>query len=148
MMNAHLTDTQHIEPIRILEQGPWAGQSALMHALLEDSERERHALFTRIDQYNHTLAGEIGGGRLLEIFDATFQCVRAYYRATETLFAQVSWPCFQRNQAEHFEIETQLAAFRIRLADGDARDAMECAHVFDGVLIHYLKEQPLSDGLG
>lgn len=134
-------------PVRTVRHGLRISMASLTRIQMVDVQRERRELFTWLARYNHAVAQGAGRKHLLEIFDATFECVKKHFHSVEALLALTSWPCFQRNHVMHRELAEGLAAFRIRLAESESMDSLECAHVLDDLLIHFIKEQPVFDRL-
>jgi hemerythrin len=114
--------------------------------MLEGEQRERRELFIWLARYSQAVTRGAGRSRLLEIFDAAFECTKTHFLSVEALQAlTTSWPHLQQHQALHSALMEALASFRTRLAGSEPLDAQECAHVMDELLIHCIKEQPTFD---
>jgi hypothetical protein len=99
-------------------------------------------LFRSLSDYRLAVAEGRDRGRLLTIFDASFERVKRHFRSEEALAGQIAWPYGQRH-ASHCRIEEALAAYRARLAGDAPLDAAECAHVFDALLVQLVRDCPL-----
>jgi hemerythrin-like metal-binding protein len=110
---------------------------------LGDVQREHRELFTWLAYYNHSVAKGVGRNHLLAIFDATFKCVKKHFRSVEALLEQTAWPRFHHHYEIHTRLTEDLADYRSRLAGNGPLDEVECAHVLDALLIHYIREQPM-----
>jgi hypothetical protein len=94
-------------------------------------------------QYNLAVAQGVPRQQLLEIFDATYECVMAYFFVVEALLEQTCWSCFKQHRALHSRFAQQLSAYREGFVAGDTLDPQESPHALDGLLIHFTREQDL-----
>lgn len=117
--------------------GP-AGQPAA-----EDLRHGRLDLFGWLALYRDALAAGRDRKHLLAVFDAASGCVSAHFRSREALSGQLPWPDIDQRVA-HRRIEADLAAHRARLAGSAPLDAADCAHMFDALLVQFVRECPLS----
>lgn len=127
-------------PITLSMNGRHISMAPLAPNALEDTH---HELFTLLTDYSLAVARSANRIHLMEILDATIECVQRHFRSVEALLEQISWTSFQQHHVVHYRITEELEAFRNRLAGDDPLDAVECAHVLDAMLIQIIREQPM-----
>jgi hemerythrin len=133
-VEAHPTGTSmHDRPIPIMSPRP---------VRIGDVQREHHELFTWLAYYNHAVKKDVSRSHLLAIFDSTLRCVRQHFRSIEALLDHAAWPRLHRHVEAHTRLTEDLVDYRRRLAGNEPLDPVECTHVLDALLIHFIREQP------